>query len=318
MNRVMQQIFRASPGDLRQRRRRAVPSSADDGLDLRLPYRPPLAWNAMLAYLRPRAIPGIESIDGTCYRRTIDVDGNPGIVELSDEPGAARLRLRVHFPNLDSLSHLVARARRVFDLDADPAAITAGLSNDPLMREALQLLPGIRIAGAWDPFELGVRAILGQQVTVSGATTLAGRLVQRFGTPVPGLDAMGLTHCFPTPDVVATADITAIGLPSRRATAIQSFAAAFATGRLRLDTSAGLDQTVAQLCALPGIGPWTAHYIAMRAGGERDAFPAGDLGLRRALTSASGLPSPAEVEARSITWQPWRAYAAMLLWLGNG
>lgn len=318
MNRVMQQIFRASPAELRQRRHRIDPPSADGGLDLRLPYRPPLAWNAILAYLRPRVIPGVESIDGICYRRTIRADGDPGVVELVDEPAAARLRLRVHLPSLDSLSHLVARARRVFDLDADPAAIASGLSNDPRVGESLHHLPGVRIPGAWDPFELGVRAILGQQVTVSGATTLAGRLVERFGTPVPGLDSMGLTHLFPTPEVIAGADLAVIGLPTRRAAAIQTFAASIATGTLRLDASTGLDQTVAQLCALPGIGPWTAHYIALRVCGERDAFPSGDLGLRRALATASGLPSPAQIEAQSAEWRPWRAYAAMLLWLGNG
>jgi AraC family transcriptional regulator of adaptative response / DNA-3-methyladenine glycosylase II len=315
MNRVMQQIFRASPAELRQRRRRIDPPSADGGLELRLPYRPPLAWSAMLAYLRPRAIPGVESIDGTWYRRTIHVDGDPGVVELTDEPHAARLRLRIHLPNLDSLSHLVARARRVFDLDADPATIAAGLSSDPLVAGALQRLPGVRIAGAWDPFELGVRAILGQQVTVGGATTLAGRLVERFGTPVPGLEPMGLTHRFPTPETVAAADLTVIGLPTRRAAAIQSFAASIATGTLRLDASAGLDQTVTQLCTLPGVGQWTAHYIAMRACGERDAFPSGDLGLRRALATESVAPAAADVEARSEAWRPWRAYAAMLLWL---
>jgi AraC family transcriptional regulator of adaptative response / DNA-3-methyladenine glycosylase II len=318
MNRVMQQIFRASPAELRQRRQRIEPPSADGGLDLRLPYRPPLAWHAMLAYVRPRAIPGVESIDGIWYRRTIHVDGNPGVVELCDEPESSRLRLRIHLPNLDSLAHLVSRARRVFDLDADPSAIAAGLSNDPLVGEALQRLPGVRIAGAWNPFELGVRAILGQQVTVSGATTLAGRLVERFGTRVPGLNMLGLTHLFPTPETVADADLTVIGLPARRAVAVQTFAASIAAGSLRLEASAGLDRTVAQLCTLPGIGPWTAHYIAMRACGERDAFPSGDLGLRRALATEPGLPSAAEVEARSLAWRPWRGYAAMLLWLGVG
>jgi DNA-3-methyladenine glycosylase II len=183
------------------------------------------------------------------------------------------------------------------------------------MTGALLRLPGVRIACAWDPFEIGVRAILGQQVTVGGATTLAGRLVERFGTPVLGLDPMGLTHLFPTPESIAAANLTVISLPARRAAAIQTFAAAIASGTLRLDATTGLDQTVAQLCALPGIGPWTAHYIAIRACGERDAFPSGDLGLRRALAKESGLPSPAEVETRGESWRPWRAYAAMLLWL---
>jgi AraC family transcriptional regulator of adaptative response / DNA-3-methyladenine glycosylase II len=202
---------------------------------------------------------------------------------------------------------MVTRVRRLFDLDADPLRIDAHLAEDPRLAPSVRARPGLRVPGAWDTFELGVRAILGQQVSVAGATTLAGRLVQRLGRPVPGGPA-GLTHLFPTPEALAAADAASLGLPRARAAAIVGLARATAEGRRPLEPGEGP-------VALAGIGPWTAAYVAMRAGRDPDAFPAGDLALRRALAGEGGpAPPEREVNLRSEPWRPWRAYAAMHLW----
>jgi AraC family transcriptional regulator of adaptative response / DNA-3-methyladenine glycosylase II len=309
-NRVMKDVFRFTPQELRARRRVPDRLVADGGLELRMPYRPPLAWSSLLAFLAPRAVPGVEAVDverGT-YRRVVELAGAPGVVEAWDEPEQRALCLRLHLPSFDGLVHLLARIRRQFDLDADPTVIDAVLARDRTLRPLVRARPGVRVAGAVDPFEVGVRAVLGQQVSVAGATTLAGRLVERFGAPVPGLGALGLTHRFPEPGVLAGADLTTVGLTKARARAVNGFAAAVAVGDLELDRSRGLDDTVAELRALPGFGPWTANYVAMRACGERDAFPASDLGLRRALGD--------EPAASAEAWRPWRAYGAMQIWLG--
>lgn len=308
MNRVMQQVFRATPTELRAKRRNPRRSVADGGLELRLPYRPPLAWNALLAYLARRAIPGVESVDlGTgTYRRTVELEGAPGVIEVRAEPAAPQLVLRAHLPYLEGLVHLVAQVRRQFDLDADPRAIDAHLERDPRLRPLVRARPGMRVPGAHDPFELGVRAILGQQVSVANATKLAGRLVARHGTPVPGLDSMGLSHLFPSAETLSSAALDDVGLTKARAAAVRAFAAAAP----RLDGSLDLDGLVAELRTLPGVGEWTAQYVAMRASGERDAFPAADLGLRKAL----GVRTAADATARAAGWTPWRAYAAMHLW----
>ena len=308
MNRVMQEVFRFPPSDLRARRRRPDRLVADGGLELRVPYRAPLAWNALLAFLAPRAIPGVESIDldAGVYRRTVDLDGAPSVIEVWNVASEQALRLRVHLPALDGLVHLVAGVRRLFDLDADPKVIDRHLARDARLRPLVRARKGLRVPGAVDAFELGVRAILGQQVSVARATVLAGSLVTAFGEPVPGITALGLTHVFPDAAVIAGADLGSLGVPAARIRAIQGFAAAVASGSIALDRSAGLDDVVAELCAIPGIGPWTAHYIAMRACGERDAFPASDLAIRRVLG-----PEP-EVAAKG--WRPWRAYGAMHVW----
>jgi AraC family transcriptional regulator of adaptative response / DNA-3-methyladenine glycosylase II len=171
--------------------------------------------------------------------------------------------------------------------------------------------PGLRIPGAWDGFELAVRAILGQQVSVRGATTLAGRLAAKFGAPLAETSEAGLTHLFPSAAVLATADVASIGLPRARAEAIRALARAVADGELAIDAGLELDALIEKLCEIPGIGPWTAHYVAMRACGETDAFPAGDLVLRRAY---GGARSEAALLAASEAWRPWRAYAALQLW----
>jgi 3-methyladenine DNA glycosylase/8-oxoguanine DNA glycosylase len=248
-------------------------------------------------------------LEAGIYRRVADVDGAPGVIEVWDVPREQALRLRAHLPSIDGLVHLVAGVRRLFDLDADPKMIDRHLARDDRLRPLVRARKGLRVPGALDPFELGVRAILGQQVSVPRATALSGAVVEQLGKPVPGIAALGLTHEFPKPEVVAGGDLSRLGLTGARVNALRGFAAAMASGELTLDRATGLDQTVRALCALPGIGPWTAHYIAMRACGERDAFPAADLALKQELGD-----DPATV---AEPWRPWRAYAAMHLWTAH-
>src|SRR5262245_24391041 len=309
-NRVMKDVFRFTPQELRARRRAPDRLVTDGGLELHMPYCPPLAWSSLLEFLAPRAIPGVEAVDleRGGYRRIVELGGAPGVVEAWDEPAQDALRLRVHLPGFDGLVHLLASIRRQFDLDTDPTEIDAVLARDRSLRPLVRARRGVRVPGAIDPFEVSVRAVLGQQISVTGATTLAGRLVERFGTPVPGLAALGLTHRFPEPATLADADLTAVGITRARARALNALATAVAGGGLELDRSRGLDETVAELRSLPGFGPWTANYVAMRACGERDAFPASDLGLRRVLGD--------DAAARAESWRPWRAYGAMQVWLG--
>jgi AraC family transcriptional regulator of adaptative response / DNA-3-methyladenine glycosylase II len=309
-NRVMKDVFRFTPNDLRARRRAPDRLVADGGLELRMPYLPPLAWQSMLSFLAPRAMPGVEMVDldAGIYRRVIELSGAPGVIEVWDEPERSTLRLRVHLPTFDGLVHLLASVRRLFDLDADPSVIDTALARDRMLRPLVRARRGVRVPGAIDPLEVSVRAVLGQQVSVAGATTLAGRVVERFGTPVPGIAALGLTHLFPDAATLAKADLTEVGVTGARARAVNELARAIATGDLELHRARDLDHTLAELQALPGFGPWTAHYVAMRACGERDAFPASDLGLRRILGD--------DASARAEGWRPWRAYGAIQIWLG--
>jgi AraC family transcriptional regulator of adaptative response / DNA-3-methyladenine glycosylase II len=315
LNRACRDLFRAAPSELRARRRSTDRLVADGGLTLRLPFRPPLDWDVMLGYFADRAITGVEHVAGDTYRRTIVVDGDAGLIELSPG-GTDHLLVRAHLPHWEGLIHVVERARRIVNLDADLDDATWHLGADPTVGALVRSRPGLRVPGTWDPFETGVRAIIGQQVSVAGAGTITARLVQRYGTPVPGLRALGLTHTFPTPATLATADLAGLGFPSARAEAIRAFAAAVADDRIRLDRSIGLDELVASITSVRGLGPWTAHYLALRLG-EADAFPASDLGLRRAAGNGRPLSAAALVDL-AHRWRPWRALAAVHLWLGGG
>lgn len=313
MNRVMQDVFHASPSALRARRRRSDRLVADGGLELRVPFLGPLDWRAMLDFLGPRATPGVERVDAGHYRRTILIGGHPGVLEVGSDDDRDHLLLRAHLPRWEGLIHVVERVRRIFDLDADLRSMSRQLRGDPLLRDRIRRRPGLRVAGAWDGFEVAVRTVIGQQVSVSAATSLAGRLVQRFGTPVPGLEPLGLTHVFPDPAALVDADLETVGLTRARAATVRELAGRSLDGALPLDASISVEDTTAALCEIPGVGPWTAHYVAMRACNERDAFPWSDLGLRRAAGNGEPL-SPRDLEIRSRAWRPWRAYAAMHLW----
>ncbi|MBV8810328.1 MAG: DNA-3-methyladenine glycosylase 2 family protein, partial [Acidobacteriaceae bacterium] len=270
---------------------------------LRLPFRPPYAWDTMLAFLSPRATPGIEVVTLGSYCRSISLNGSTGYFEVSlDEPNNA-LAVRLQFGDPRSLSSILERIRAMFDLDSDWAVIAQSLGKDPALQPPLNAVPGLRVPGSWNGFELAIRAILGQQVSVKAATTLAGRMVKTYGEPVNL--APGLTHLFPSAGVLADATLSSIGLPKARAETIRALARAVCNGQIRFDGITETDAFLARLTEIPGIGKWTAQYIAMRALGERDAFPSGDLGLLRALR----LQSSRELESRAEAWRPWRAYA---------
>jgi AraC family transcriptional regulator of adaptative response / DNA-3-methyladenine glycosylase II len=314
LNRACRDVFRQSPRELRARRRVRDRLVADGGLQVRMPFRGPLEWPTMLGYLAARTIPGVEHISGGVYRRTVVIDGDPGVLEIfagADD----HLMLRAHLPHWNELIHIVERARRIANLDLDLDEPVKHLAVDPIIGPLLRARPGIRVPGTWDPFETGVRAILGQQVSIRAANTLAGRLVQRFGTPVGGLGQLGLTHTFPRAETLADADLAGLGLTGVRMNAIRSFAVAVASDEIRLDRSIPLDRLVASVTAIDGLGTWTAHYLALRLG-ERDACPVTDFGLRRALARHAGR-SGAAVGELAERWRPWRALAATHLWLAE-
>lgn len=308
--------FRAAydrpPSDLRRTQRPAGDAAA--GLELKLPYAAPLDWPATLAFLAARAIPRVEVVSGDRYARTFAFDGVSGSLEVRAVPSASNLVATIRLDDMRRLGVVVARLRRIFDLDADIHAIDELLARDPALAPLVAARPGVRVPGAWDPFELAVRAVLGQQVTVRAATTFAGRIAARFGRAHAPATVGAPDLVFPTPEMLATADLDGIGLTSARVTALQTLAAAVAADPLLLRARDTLDETTAALGELPGVGPWTAHYIAMRALREPDAFPGGDLGLLRALASADGRPTAAVMRERAEAWRPFRAYAAMRLW----
>jgi AraC family transcriptional regulator of adaptative response / DNA-3-methyladenine glycosylase II len=272
----------------------------------------------MTAYLQRRAIPGVEQVKDGGYRRSILAEGRPALVEVRHLPDEHCLE--IHLPPFlgKGLMGVAERVRRVFDLGADPFEIDSHLRKDVRLARAVAARPGARVPAAWDPYELAVRAILGQQVSVKGATTLAGRLVTAFGTPVDSFQPGGPTHLFPSPAVLADADVANIGMPRRRGWAINELARRVRDGDLCLSWGECPAETHAQLVSIPGIGDWTARYVAMRGLGEPDTFLAGDLGVRKALTQPGGkMPTPRQAEARAETWRPWRAYAVFYLWTEN-
>jgi DNA-3-methyladenine glycosylase II len=283
-----------------------------------LPFRTPFDWGRLIAFLADHATPGVEMVTAEAYARTVRTGDDIVILRVVPAEDGTAVHVWLDAPRGDSDSReaMRARIRAMFDLDCDPESVAAGLGDDPLMAALVQRRPGIRIPGAFDPFELTVRAILGQQVSVAAATQLAGRLVSAFGTPLP--DAMagaGLTHVFPEPGQLVEADILLrLNMPRARGRAIRALASAFLHAPDLFAIGLGLDESVARLTALPGIGPWTAHYVAMRALGQVDAFPPGDIGLMRALDDGQGRPSRTALLARSQAWRPWRAYAALHLW----
>lgn len=274
----------------------------------RLPFRPPFDWNGILAFLAARATPGVEVVELGSYRRSISLNGKHGYFEASLDEAKYSLAVRVQFGDPRSLFFIVERIRSMFDLNADWAAIVRTLRSDPALCARVEADPGLRVPGCWNGFELATRAILGQQITVKGATALAGQIAGTFGQPFSA--GRNLTRLFPSPEILADAKLTGIGLPKTRAETIRTLARAVRDGQISFERIVDITAFLTRLCEIPGVGKWTAQYIAMRALGEPDAFPSGDLGLLRALD----LASPRELERRAEAWRPWRAYATMYLW----
>ena len=306
-NGQIRRTYKRTPSELRRLARHA-PTVEPECYRFRLAYRPPYDWEAVLSFLRARATPGVEIVDGSSYRRTIAVDGKPGVITISRHDSGTALTVDVRFPDCRALLSIVERVRRMFDLSADPFIIREQLRTDPLLQPVLSKHAGIRVPGAWDGFELAVRAIVGQQISVRGATTIAGRVASLWGSKVDG--SAGLVRLFPTPGQLMDANVERAGVMPARAETIRLLARRVSNGGIVLDAHANVRLTVAALQAIPGIGAWTAQYIAMRAFGEPDAFPSGDLVLRR----ITGHLSARALDRRSDVWRPWRAYAVMLLW----
>jgi AraC family transcriptional regulator of adaptative response / DNA-3-methyladenine glycosylase II len=306
-NAGIRNVYHRTPTQIRRLARQTA-VQPENQYFFRLRFRPPYDWDAMLRFLAPRATPGVEVVELGSYRRTISLNGNRGYFEVSLDEGHVGLAVRVQFGNPRSLFFIVERIRAMFDLNADWAAIASGLRTDPVLAQRVASHPGLRVPGCWNGFELAVRAILGQQITVKGATALAGRIATTFGRPFAA--TTNLTHLFPLPDVLADANLARIGMPGARAETIRALARAVCDRRISFEGVVDSDALLTRLCEIPGIGKWTAQYVAMRALGEPDAFPSGDLGLLRALD----LTSHRELEQRAESWRPWRAYAAMYLW----
>lgn len=290
-----------------------------DTLHLRLSYRPPLAWWELLHYLARRAVPGVEAVllAEQSYARTVVFGKQTGWLTVRPSPVGDWLEVTLPASMAEGSWAILAQLRAMFDLDANPTVVDAQLGADRLLRPSVQRHPGLRVPGAWSTFELAVRAVLGQQVSVAGSPTLAARLAVKFGqpitTPFPNLNRLA-----PSAQAVATAspeDIATIGLPRARAAALHELAKAAERGELSFGPTATVEDVVAALRRIRGIGEWTAQYVAMRALRFPDAFPAADLGVRKALAApGQPLPSEKEVLARAAAWRPWRAYAALHLW----
>ncbi|HEX4353890.1 MAG TPA: AlkA N-terminal domain-containing protein [Polyangiales bacterium] len=310
-NDVFQKTYKRAPSTFR---RAAAADGGDGALSLKLPYSPPYDWPGMLAFFAARAIPGVERVQGDSYVRTFVLGEARGKIEVSPLRGQPQLLARIRTNDVTALGAIVTRLRHMFDLDADIAAIDSHLASDARLSARVRARPGVRVPGAWDSFELAVRAVLGQQVSVRAATTMAGRLVSAFGRP---LDEVGSEPnlLFPAPSVLASADLSRLGLTRARSATLNALGAAVAREPNLLQSAATLDETVARLAQLPGFGAWTAHYVAMRALREPDAFPASDLGLLRALATDAGRPTPKAASQLAEAWRPWRAYAALRLWM---
>jgi AraC family transcriptional regulator, regulatory protein of adaptative response / DNA-3-methyladenine glycosylase II len=286
-----------------------------DSLSVQLEFRPPLAWKSLLAYLRLRAIPGVELADDTHYRRTVAIGAAKGWIAVSMHPSGTALNLEMSPSLTPVIGAVIGRVKQLFDLGAAPDSVRAVLRQDEILAATVRRLPGLRVAGAFDGFELAVRTVLGQQISVKGASTIAGRWARAFGeaiaTPYPSLDRLS-----PSADrmsAVAADEIAALGMVGARARSLVGLAQAVSQRKVVLAFASNVEEQIEGLMSLPGIGHWTANYIAMRALHWPDAFPTGDLVLMRAAKS-----NQKQLQRRSEAWRPWRAYAAHYLWQSSG
>ena len=320
-NALFRKQYDLSPTALRRQGATGSGADAPDAIKLRLTYRPPLAWHELLEYLSRRAVPGVEyfDVDHQFYARTVSIGKqDAGWVQVKRSSAGPWLEITLPAALAQVSWPILTRFRALFDLDANPANIDAHLGADRLLAPSVKRHPGLRVPGAWDAFELAVRAVLGQQISVAGATTLAGRLAAKFGKPVETPFAR-LSRLSPSAGILAAAtpaEIATIGLPKARAATLHNLALAAERGKLSFSPTAIVEDVISSLCEIPGIGEWTAQYIAMRALRFPDAFPAADLGVRKALAPAPGAPLPNEkqVVARAAQWRPWRGYATLHLW----
>ena len=312
-NDTVRAVFATTPRDLRAGAARPAGAAASPGtLTLRLAVRPPFDAAGLLRILARKTVPGIESVVDGAYCRSLVLPHGEAAVTLRPAAGHVTCELALADPR--DVVPGVSRARRLLDLDADSAAVDQALAADPVLAPLVAAWPGMRVAGAVDGFETAVRAVVGQQVSVAGARTVTGQLVTTYGKPVGRPGMPGVTHHFPTAEALAAADPTTLPMPRARGRTLVGMARAVADGSLDLEVGADRDATTAALLALPGIGPWTAQYVRMRALGDPDVLPATDLGVRRGLERLGEPGDPRSAEARGQRWAPWRSYALMHLW----
>lgn len=314
LHRAITTIFRFPPGELRAKRRRGDRPSLDGGLRLLVPYVAPYDIGQILDHLASRCVPGVETVTDGVYRRSIVSCGHPGVAEVSDAGDGEHLAVTLHLPTFDSIIDEVEHCRNLFAVDEKPISAVETITDDPLLGALAAHSPHLRIPRCWDRFETAIRIVIGQQISVSGATTMAGRIVERHGEYFDsGID--GITHVFPTPAILADADLEGLGFTGRRMETIRTLASAVAHGDVDLYATGSIEAIEHGLCDLPGIGPWTAHMIALRVIGHPDAMPASDLGLRRGLAALTGTDATADdVAAAADAWRPHRSWAAQLLW----
>jgi len=308
--------FRRGPGLSGSTTRRSLDdpfTPARDDLVLFLQARAPFNSETLLAFFRARAIPGLETVGEEHYARSLCIGGQPGLVICRPQTEPPGVQVILRGPARQAILEVSARVRRLFDLDADLPGINHHLGEDPLLAPLIEQQPGLRVPGCWDRFEFAVRAVLGQQISITAARTIAGRLVARCGLPLSDdlAAGTGITHLFPQPADMAGQAMTELGLPGRRADTLARVAGRFAeTGFSELDGTTLLEH----LAALRGIGPWTLNYLALRALGDPDAFPANDLGLLKASAQLGGPQDAKALTRHAERWRPWRAYAAQYLW----
>lgn len=314
-NAVFRNVYGRAPSALRKLRVEATNSlPVQEDITLRLNYRPPFDWHAMLAYLASRAIPGVECVTSDAYSRTIMLNGVPAEFHVQFVEGTHHLLLRIQSSHTRALQHVVERVKVMFDLKAVSADIERHLCADPLLKTIVDTHRGMRIPVAWDGFEVAVRAIIGQQVSVKAATTLVSRLAKTCGNAYASASNPQLTRVFPDPSLLTVASLSGLGITTRRIVAIQQLANAVMAGELRFDGSQDTPRFLARITQIPGIGLWTAQYIALRALNDPDAFPHNDLILLRAAAAPGETLTPGQLLTRAESWRPWRGYAVMLLW----
>jgi AraC family transcriptional regulator of adaptative response / DNA-3-methyladenine glycosylase II len=317
-NDAFRNTYSRTPRELRGRRREGP--TVTGVLSVRLPWRKPFDWNGITDFLAGRATPGVEQVSDNCYLRTVSVQDEVGVIECCADPDGESVRLTVHGIATQNLFYLVQKVREIFDLDAPVADIAAVLQEDPQLAAIMKTSPGIRVPGAWDGFELTIRAILGQQVSVKAATTMSGRIAARYGekAAIPEsvrskMPDVELSRLFPTPEKLSRARFNDIGLVRSRAETIRRVAQAVCNGSLVFDNAQDPEEFKNSLTSIKGIGDWTAQYVAMRALKFPDAFPASDLGLLKAV-GEKNISGVKNLRGRAEAWRPWRSYAALLLW----
>ncbi|MDG1752027.1 MAG: AlkA N-terminal domain-containing protein [Thalassotalea sp.] len=309
-NEAIQSSYQCTPKSLRKTKKTTTNS---EHLTINLPYRPPFDWQLMLTFFQNRQINGLEKVTQTSYQRSISIDNCTGWLAITHHQDKPSLVMKIALSDYSYLNNIITRIRRMFDLDADMELIHRQLSQHPILEKTIQQYQGLRLPGCWDIFEFSIRAILGQQISVKGATTLAKRITEKYGEYLPELPEE-ISLIFPSVNALIGAEYEEIGLTKTRIATLQRWVEFFNDHHESIENYSSLEKLEKQLCEIKGIGPWTVNYLAMRGLSDPDAFPSADLGIIKALTIDGQKPSNKEILQLAETWRPWRAYACIYLW----